>query len=59
MHKSTVEEKAITHLKDSLLNCPRLHPYLSVNDKTPSWDGEVFLYDDSSKKKDKLRACLP
>ena len=39
-----IEESAITALKTALLRCPVIDSYIDSNDKTPSWDGTVFVY---------------
>ena len=49
-----IEETATTALKSALLRCPILDSYIDSNDKTPSWDGTVFVY----KNKDQVKADL-
>lgn len=59
--KSTkrIEESATTALKLALLKCPILETYIDSNDKTPSWDGTVFVYkSDNQKKKTLEGVCL-
>lgn len=43
--KSVIEEKAISLLKLELLKTGCIYPNIVTNDKTPSWDGELFLYE--------------
>ena len=50
-----IEESATTALKAALLRCPILDSYIDSNDKTPSWDGTVFVYK-SEKTKKEIRA---
>ena len=46
-----IEETATTALKAVLLRCPILESFIDSNDKTPSWDGTVFVYKNGSFKK--------
>lgn len=59
--KSTkrIEESATTALKLALLKCPILETYIDSNDKTPSWDGTVFVYKSDNPKKENLRGRVP
>ena len=54
-----IEETATTALKAALLHCPVLEPFISDNDKTPSWDGTVFVYKNSSQKKEDILGRAP
>ena len=49
-----IEESATTALKAALLRCPILDSYIDSNDKTPSWDGTVFVYKSEKTKKKTL-----
>ena len=44
LNTKRIEESATHALKGALLRCPTLSAYISENDKTPSWDGQVFVY---------------
>ena len=44
MNSKRIEEMAIDTLKQSLHRCPFLGTFIDDNDKTPSWDGNVFVY---------------
>jgi len=47
------EMRSIIKIKDYLTRNQRLIPDIRENDKTPSWDGEIFVYsNDSIAKKD-------
>ncbi len=39
-----IEMSSINKLETAFLRTGIIIPYISKNDKTPSWDGEVFLY---------------
>lgn len=54
MDASTLEEIAITTLESNFQITGTITPHLSKNDKTPSWDGELFAYNSSKKTKDNL-----
>lgn len=44
MDKSIIEDKGITAVSDYLSDIGYIKPYLSSNDKTPMWDGSLFVY---------------
>lgn len=46
-------------VKDSIALSPYLHQYIAENDKEPSWDGNVYIYDSSKKTKGKLKGRMP
>ena len=54
-----IEESATTALKAALLRCPILDSYIDSNDKTPSWDGTVFVYKSEKTKKENLASRVP
>lgn len=54
-----IEESATTILKGALLKCPLIEPYISSNDKTPSWDGFVLVYKSEKTKKDNILGRVP
>ena len=54
-----IEESATTALKAALLRCPILDSYIGSNDKTPSWDGTVFVYQSEKTKKENLAGRVP
>ena len=49
-----IEESATTALKAALLRCPILDSYIDLNDRTPSWDGTVFVYKSEKTKRKTL-----
>ena len=54
-----IEESATTALKSALLKCPILDAYIDSNDKTPSWDGTVFVYKSEDQKKENIKGRVP
>lgn len=59
MNNIQVEGKAVRVVQDAIENSARLKTYISENDRTPSWDGEVIVYRDSSLGKDKIIGRVP
>lgn len=49
-----IEKMAIAKLNEVLLRCDAIDPYISQNDKTPSFDGQLFIYSGSKVKKNIL-----
>lgn len=58
MNIKTIEILAVNAVRDSIAVCDYMEPYLSDNDKTPSWDGEIFIYDKPDRKKEHLRGSV-
>lgn len=54
-----IEEKATNVLRDELLKYPIFEPNIKTSDRTPSWDGEVFVYCNDRQKKSNMRGCVP
>lgn len=55
-----IEMTSINKLKDCLLRTEVIKPYINENDKIPSWDGELLVYNSkSSFCKDKLMGRIP
>lgn len=44
MDKSIIEDKGINAVSEYLSDIGYIKPYLSSNDKTPMWDGWLFVY---------------
>lgn len=54
MDKSIIEIKGINAVEEYLSDIGYIQPYLSNNDKTPMWDGSLFVYkskDDFNKER--------
>ena len=49
-----IEKRAIIKLLDCLTKSEYLNPDIEVNDKTPSWDGHVELYENNKMNKKKI-----
>lgn len=59
MDRKAIESLAVNAISDSISVCDHLSPYIADNDKEPSWDGNIYIYNDSSKKKDTLNGRVP
>ncbi|MCD7772063.1 MAG: DUF4365 domain-containing protein [Oscillospiraceae bacterium] len=59
MDNIAIENFAISAVKDSILMSEYLNPYISDNDKEPSWDGHIYIYDKKGKKKEDLIGRVP
>ena len=54
-----IEELAVHALKTVLLRCPLLESYIDYNDRTPSWDGSILIYNHQDRKKEQLVGRVP
>ncbi|MEA5039509.1 MAG: hypothetical protein VB086_06685 [Clostridiaceae bacterium] len=54
-----IEETATSALKSALLHCQYLDSYINSNDKTPSWDGTIFVYRDVMQRSSDLLGRVP
>jgi hypothetical protein len=55
MTSKAIEELATNAVKKSIITNDFLDQFISENDKEPTWDGYVYIYDDKKKKKSDLR----
>lgn len=55
---SNIEKKGVGWLESKVAESKILEPYFKDNDRTPSWDGSIFVYDKSIKKEN-LKDTLP
>lgn len=59
LDKKGIETISVSAVRNSIVTSPFLDQYIAENDKEPSWDGNVYIYEDTSKKKSKLKGRLP
>lgn len=59
LDSKAIETIAVSAVKNSIVLSEFLDPIISENDKEPSWDGFVYIYEDKSKKKSKLSGRIP
>lgn len=49
-----IETFSINEVKDSIMKTCYAAPYIADNDKEPSWDGKIYLYNSTNKRKENL-----
>ncbi len=59
MEKSIIEGNAVDYVKLALRATGIIDPYIKEADKTPSWDGELFVYNSDNFNKSNLKAIIP
>ena len=55
MDNKAIETLSVSAVKDSIVVCDFLDQYIAENDKEPSWDGFVYLYNKKDKKKENIK----
>ncbi|MCT4593578.1 MAG: DUF4365 domain-containing protein [Anaeromicrobium sp.] len=55
MDNNAIEILAVNAVKSSITISDYLTPFIADNDKEPTWDGNVYIYNDKSKKKRELK----
>lgn len=43
-NNNAIENIAVSSYNIFLHKCPKLKPIINTNDKTPIWDGDIFIY---------------
>lgn len=59
MDSSLIEKSAINYLIDEIIITKKLSPYISENDKEPSWDGNIYIYGETNFSKENLLGRVP
>ena len=59
MDKSIIEGNAVDYVKLALRATGIIDPYIKEADKTPSWDGELFVYNSDNFNKSNLKSIIP
>ena len=59
LDSKAIETLSVNAVRNSIVICPILDQFIPDNDKEPSWDGNVYIYNSSSKTKDNLKGRLP
>jgi hypothetical protein len=59
MSSKRTEDLAVNRLIEAIYKNDNLEPYIDTNDKTPSWDGNIFVYKSKSHSKDNLLGKIP
>jgi len=58
MNSKRIEMNAIIKLRNELGRCDRIISEIPDNDRTPSWDGNIQLYEMSNLKKDNMQGII-
>lgn len=59
MNTKKIEEIAVAAVRNEILRNDLLSDEIPVNDKTPSWDGEIWVYNNKKQKKSDLFGKIP
>lgn len=60
LDNQSIEIMAVNAIETAIASSPFLQPYISKNDKEPSWDGSVYIYNTRNNKvKSNLKGRLP
>ena len=59
MTKKDIETLAINAVRDSIVLSDFIDQFIADNDKEPSWDGHVYIYNDKSKTKAAFYGRVP
>lgn len=54
-----IETFSVNEVKNSIVMSEYLDQFIAENDKEPSWDGFIYIYEDKSKKKSSLKGRMP
>lgn len=59
LDSKTIETFSVNAVKDSIVMSEFLEQFIAENDKEPSWDGFVYIYNNRDKKKSDLKGRMP
>lgn len=59
MNSTLIERIAVQRVEDEVIENEELCPEIPVNDKSPSFDGEILVYNSGSHKKSNLVGKVP
>lgn len=59
MNAKAIETLSISAVCASIAICEFLEQYISDNDKEPSWDGAIYIYNNKNKKKSGINGRVP
>ena len=48
MNNNKIERAAVRVVEEYIDKCPKLEPHITSNDKTPIWDGDIYIYKNES-----------
>lgn len=59
MDAKAIETLSVNAVRNSIVTSPYLDQYISDNDKEPSWDGNIYIYNNKRKNKTDLVGRIP
>lgn len=54
----SIESLAVGPVRDAISRCPYAKEDIKTNDKSPSWDGDIYIYSKGGKKKEDLLGII-
>lgn len=54
----SIESLAVGPVRDAISRCPYAKEDIKTNDKSPSWDGDIYIYSKEGKKKEDLLGII-
>lgn len=59
LNNNRIEMIGVNRIRDAILRSYILEPYIDDNDKTPSWDGNIFVYKSHDTIKKNIKGKVP
>lgn len=59
MNYNKTEKIGVNAIRNLVLECPKLDEDIPTGDKSPSWDGEILVYNNEEQKKSQLDGKVP
>ena len=59
MDTGKIERAAVRAVEEYIDKCPKLVPNIFTNDKTPFWDGDIFVYNGKEKRNENFFVKIP
>lgn len=59
IYTSKIEKSAARSVEEYIDRCSRLEPFIETNDKTPIWDGDLFIYKNIEHSVENFVARIP
>lgn len=59
LNSDTIEVLSTNAVKNSIVKCSNLSPFINSNDKEPSWDGHIYCYKNKNHNKSSLVGRVP
>lgn len=59
LDKKAIETISVNAVRDCIVMTGYLDQFISDNDKEPSWDGHIYVYNSKTKRKNELKGRIP